>query len=312
MSRAAQRAKPKSKAKTTPARRRKLASKRRPVPRKATNWLHARARDVKRGQNVRGTIMGLLGSLTVVLVLGLWLSGGLGEAIQSTRTMMTNRLLAAGFKVEYIEVVGPSGDTLNARDKIAVRRALAVEEGELVFAVNLNQARRRIEDLGWIKEARIMRQLPNRLTVIVVERAPFALWQSAGKWQVVSENGKTFISANARNFPTLPLVVGKGGAEALQEFLQVIQNYPRLAARVQAYVRISDRRWNLRLDNGADLMLPAQNPAQVMEIFEHNAKAAKLLSLPLKRIDARLPGQIYVRPGVLPPPASEHEAERLS
>ncbi len=312
MSRAAQRAKPKAKAKTAPTRRRKTVSKRRPVPRKATNWLHARARDVKRGQNVRSTVLGLLGSLAIVLVLGLWLSGSLGDAIQSTRMMMTNSLLAAGFRVEHIEVVGPSGDTLNARDKVAVRRALAVEEGELVFAVNLTQARRRIEDLGWIKEARIMRQLPNRLTVIVVERTPFALWQSAGKWQVVSKNGKTLLSAKAEDFPTLPLVVGEGGAEALQGFLQVMQNYPHLAARVQAYIRVSDRRWNLRLDNGADLMLPAHNPAVVLDVFEHNAKVASLLSLPLRRIDARLPGQIFVRPGELISPVAEFEAERLS
>jgi len=312
MSRAAQRAKPKVKAKTAPTRRRKTASKRRPVPRKATNWLHARARDVKRGQNVRSTVLGLMGSLAVVLVLGLWLSGSLGEAIQSTRTMVTNSLLTAGFRVEHIEVVGPSGDTLNARDKVAVRRALAVEEGELVFAVNLNQARRRIEDLGWIKEVRIMRQLPNRLTVIVVERAPFALWQSAGKWQVVSKNGKVLLSAKAADFSTLPLVVGEGGAEALQGFLTVMQNYPDLAARVQAYIRVSDRRWNLRLDNGADLMLPAKNPEMVLDVFAHNAKIATLLSMPLKRIDARLPGQIFVRPGELTSPVSAHKAERLS
>jgi len=282
------------------------------VPRKATNWLHARARDVKRGHNVRGTVLSLLGGLFAVVIFALWVTGGLGSAAKATQDVMANTLIAAGFRIEHIEVVGPKGDNLNALDRKAVRQALAVEEGELVFAINLNKARRRIEDLGWIKEARIMRQLPNRLTVIVIERAPYALWQSGGKWHVISENGKVLVSADAADYPNLPLVVGKGGAAALNPFLATMQAYPKILARVQSFVRVSDRRWNLRLQNGADLMLPAQKPAQTLAFFEQDPEAISMLDFALKRIDARLPGQIFVRPMINQNPKTGKAPEQMS
>lgn len=312
MSRALKRAKPKAKVRTAPIRRGKTAAKRRPGPRKATNWLHARARDVRRGHNVRGTVLSLLGGFFAVVLFALWVTGGLGSAAKATQDIMASSLMAAGFRIEYIEVVGPEGRSLNAIDKSAVRQALAVEEGELVFAINLNQARRRIEDLGWIKEARIMRQLPNRLTVIVIERAPYALWQSGGKWHVISENGKVLVSADAANYPDLPLVVGTGGAAAFKPFLATMQAYPYVLSRVQFFVRVSDRRWNLRLQNGADLMLPTQNPAQALTLFEQVPEARHLLDFALKRIDARLSGQIFVRPMINQNPITGKIPERMS
>ncbi len=84
MSRALKRAKPKAKARTAPTRRGKTAAKRRPGPRKATNWLHARARDVKRGHNVRGTVLSLLGGFFAVVLFALWVTGGLGAAAKAT------------------------------------------------------------------------------------------------------------------------------------------------------------------------------------------------------------------------------------
>ncbi len=312
MSRVTQRAKSKAKARKAPTRRRTVTRKINPVPRKATNWLHARARDVKRGQNVRGTMLGLFGGFSATLVLALWLSGGMGDAFRASQAGVERALLAAGFGVDYIEVVGSAGKDVSAQDKIAVRRALAVEEGELVFSVNLEQALRRVENIGWVKEARIMRQLPNRLTIIVMAREPFALWQSSGQWRVIGENGKIIASAKPANFSSLPLVVGKGAPEALPDLLVQMRAYPRIAARVHAYVRVSERRWNLRMENGADLMLPTQNTARVLAQIERNSKIIHLLTLSLERIDARHPGQLIIRQEAPAQASSENTPGQVS
>ncbi len=296
MSRVKQRAKPKAKARKAPISRRKTARKRSPVPRKATNWLHARARAVKRGENMRGTVLGLFCGFAATIVLALWLSGGLGDAARASQAVVERSLLASGFGVAHIEVVGSQGKEVSDPDKRAVRQALAVEEGELVFSINLKQALHRIENIGWVKEARIMRQLPNRLTIIVVAREPFALWQSSGQWHVVGENGKVIVSAKPANFSSLPLVVGKGASEELPALLVQMQKYPRIAAHVHAYVRISERRWNLRLNNGADLMLPAHQVGLVLSQLHNDPKFFQLLKHSLERIDVRNMEKILVRP----------------
>jgi cell division protein FtsQ len=307
-----QRAKPKAKAKKAPARRRKPARTRSPVQRKATNWLHARVRDMRRGHNVRGTVLGLFGGFFATLLVALGLTGGMGNALRSIGNISENGLLAAGFRVVHIEIVDLEGVEVTPMDRAAVRRALAVEEGEMVFSVNLSKAKERIENIGWVKRARIMRQLPNRLTVVVVEREPFALWQSSGRWQVISKNGNVIVSAKPENYPSLPLTVGKGAPQTLQAFLVQMQDFPHIKAQVHAYVRVSGRRWNLRLNNGTDLMLPARSPGQVLGFFEHDPRASQLLAMRLKRIDARLPGQIYVRPSPVTLPKETTASEPLS
>ena len=280
--------------------RRKTSRSRGPVPRKAANWLHARVRDVRRGQNVRATLVGALASLVLFAVLGLWLSGHLGGVLSSVAGVRDRALLAAGFGVSQIEIVDQNGKALSPSGVQAVRQALAVEEGELVFSVNLPDARRRVEELGWIARARIVRQLPDRLTVIVQARRPFALWQSGGRWHVIGANGDVIIPAKARDHASLPLAVGTGAPQKLQAFIAQVQHYPGIARHVYAYVRVGGRRWNLHLRSGADLMLPAGQPGQALEMIENDKALLALLDRPLARLDMRLPGRIYVRPQALP------------
>lgn len=295
MTRSARRAHARSsKAKAAP-RGRRAPRTRGPVPRKASNWLHARIRAISRGQHLRSTMAGVLGSIALVAVLALWLTGGLGSALQSTGMLASNSLRAAGFGLAHIDVVDGHGQPVSAAGVRAVRQALAVEEGELVFSINLAKARERVENLGWVSQVRIVRALPDRLTVIVTERQPFALWQSGGAVHVIGANGVVIAAADPAQHAGLPLAVGDGAASALPSFLNTMQHYPRLASRVQAYVRVGGRRWNLRLDNGTDLMLPARAPETVLALVERDAKAMAVLDRPGQSVDARLPGRLYVR-----------------
>jgi hypothetical protein len=59
-------------------------------------------------------------------------------------------------------------------------------------------------------------------------------------------------------------------------------------------------------------MLPAQNPAQALAMFEQVPEALQILSFALKRIDARLPGQIFVRPMINQNPKTGKIPERMS
>lgn len=290
----------------------KLTPKRGTVPRKASNWLHARARDVKRGQNVRGTFIGVALGLCTVFMLALWIFGGMGTAVKSVQATAERGLLAAGFGVSYIEVVGPQGLELNSSDKAAVRQALAVEQGELVFSVNLGEALARVENLGWVKEARIMRQLPDRLTVIVVGRPAYALWQSTSKIHVIGKNGNLLDSAKAENYTALPLAVGVGAPQALETILLAMEHCPKIKAQVYAYVRVSNRRWNIRLKSGADVMLPEHQMKRALKSIEQNQQLVGLLTQPLSRIDVRLEGQVLVRRSLKPEPVIDDALGKMS
>jgi cell division protein FtsQ len=71
---------------------------------------------------------------------------------------------------------------------------------------------------------------------------------------------------------------------------------PELMSRVVAAVRVGERRWNLRLNTGTDVLLPeAQDEAALNKLMDLQASIA-LLDRPLQSVDLRLPDRLVVRP----------------
>ncbi len=86
------------------------------------------------------------------------------------------------------------------------------------------------------------------------------MWQNGGKFQLIDRAGQVVVEQDpvkdAAAFATLPLVVGAGAPENAAALLDQLAALPALRARVVAAVRVGERRWNLRLNNGADVLLP--------------------------------------------------------
>jgi cell division septal protein FtsQ len=112
--------------------------------------------------------------------LGAWLCVGLlvvalGAALDS----VGRRLLALSpFVVERIEVVGQS---LLAADEVIAASGLA--PGQSLFSLDARRAVAGIEALPRVRRAELVRAFPNRVTLLVEERRPFALVHSGGlRW----------------------------------------------------------------------------------------------------------------------------------
>jgi cell division protein FtsQ len=112
--------------------------------------------------------------------LGAWLCVGLlvvalGAALDS----VGRRLLALSpFVVERIEVVGQS---LLAADEVIAASGLA--PGQSLFSLDARRAVAGIEALPRVRRAELVRAFPNRVTLQVEERRPFALVHSGGlRW----------------------------------------------------------------------------------------------------------------------------------
>lgn len=210
--------------------------------------------------------------------------------------------IAAGvsFPVRSIVVEGRS---LTPESKL--REALGVSKGDKLLGVSLDAARARIERLSWVQRATVERRLPGTLVVQITERRPFAVWQTGGKFVLIDRAGQVVAEQDpvkdAAAFATLPLVVGPGAPEYAAPLLDQLAAQPALRAHVAAAVRVGERRWNLRLNNGADVLLPegAEAPAMTRLMELHTAQS--LLDRPVQAFDLRLPDRLVVRPLPEPP-----------
>jgi cell division protein FtsQ len=147
----------------------------------------------------------------------------------------------------------------------------------------------------------IERRLPDTLYVRLVEREPLALWQHGGKIELIDRTGAVIPVARLDRFAKLPMVVGEDAASHAAELLAMLASEPDLAARVTAAVRVGGRRWNLRIDNAIDVLLPADDPAVAWADLARLERSSAIIKRDVQAIDMRLPDRLVVRVAPEPP-----------
>jgi len=190
-----------------------------------------------------------------------------------------------------------------------LRAALGVARGMPILAVEPAAARAALERLPWVRRARVSRDLPDLLRVHLVERRPLALWQHRGALRVVAADGRPVPGAAPAKHSDLPLVVGTGAPAATPALLALLATRPALARRVRAAVRVSERRWNLRLDNDVAVQLPAEDPRRAWQFLAAQERRSGLLQRDIQVVDLRLPDRMVLRlaPGARPEPVASGE-----
>ena len=230
-------------------------------------------------------------TLAVGVTLG---TGGRGERLASAvGAGIDGKFADAGFRLKTVHVQGAS-----AMATPDIVRAAAVYQNEPLLGLDLEALRARVEAVGWVKEARIVRLLPDTLMIAVKERRQLAVWQHNGRSVVIDDQGQPIPEADPARFATLPLVVGAGGAQHAAEILPVLAQRPKLMARMEALVRVDDRRWDLRLKDGSLIQLPAVEEEQALMQLEQLDLRSRILELGFERIDLRNPDVVAVRPRV--------------
>ena len=203
--------------------------------------------------------------------------------------------IGSGLRVKDIRIEG--------QDKTPdsfLRAALGVSTGDDLLGFSLDAARARLEKLTWVQHATVERHLPGTIVIRLEERRPFAVWQNGGKFQLIDRGGDVVVqqdpAKDADAFKTLPLVVGAGAPAAAGSLLDDLAALPALRARVVAAVRVGERRWNLHLNNGADVLLPEGAESAAMTRLMELQTSQALLDRPLQVVDMRLPDRLVVRP----------------
>ena len=177
-----------------------------------------------------------------------------------------------------------------------LRAALGVTPGDPMLSFSLAAARARIESIPWVQQAVVQRRLPDTLLVRLIERRPFAVWQHDGKFLLIDRDGATVTDSDVATFAgELPLVVGPGAPDAAATLLDALAAQPDIAAHVSASVRVGERRWSLRLKNGADVLLPEGGEGAALARLAELQAAHAVLDRPVT-VDLRLSDRLVVRP----------------
>lgn len=249
--------------------------------------------DAARSLGLTPTLALGVASAAVLAVLGAALfTGDRLETLNRGLEVTTARAATAlGFGVDAVTIEGASPQT-----RAAVLAAADVDRGDNILAVNLQGVRERAEAVSWVEAVTVRRLLPDTLAVTVTERRPMAVWQNRGRIALVDATGRVIAGADAARFTQLPLVVGPGAGQAAGAVLPLLHARPRLMERVEALVRVDNRRWDLRLRDGALIQLPALDEENALMRLDQLEQKSHVLELGFAKIDLRDPELVAVRP----------------
>ncbi|WP_165115679.1 cell division protein FtsQ/DivIB [Brevundimonas sp. 'scallop'] len=227
-----------------------------------------------------------------LLLVGILATGARAERIGASVSHGLDSVTAGmGLTLKRVHITGASPEA-----EPAIQRALGLYSGQPITSLDLDAIRTRVQGVGWVKEARVVRLLPDTLIVEVKEHDRLAVWQEAGQIKVIDNRGHVIDGADARRYPTLPLVVGKGADVAAGEILPLLAQRPRLMGMVDALVRVDERRWDLRLKDGSLIQLPATEQEAALIRLDALDQRERLLDLGFARVDLRTPDEVAVRP----------------
>ena len=198
-------------------------------------------------------------------------------------------LVALGFGIKTVQITGHSETT-----ELAIVEKLDVA-GRSLIGFDAAEARDRVAALPWVGRASVRKHYPDRLSLEIEERKPFALWQNDGEIFVIDRQGVKIVRLEDRRLAEMPLVVGDGANEKAAAFLAEALAEPEIAARMQAAVLVADRRWDVHLENGLTVKLPEKAAGAALSQLARLDEQHKLLSRDIVVIDLRLADRITVR-----------------
>src|SRR6185312_12901153 len=255
---------------------------REPPPR-IVAWIE---RHVPRRAGLVATLLLLLGSVWLGVVKG-GHADEFSSALEDSRNAIANWV---GFRITAVAI--------NGRKQLTEDDVLAAGGGtgrsSLLF-LDAAAVRDRLKADPWIADATVLKLYPGRLEIDLVERSAFALWQHDGHFAVIAKDGAVLEPYLSRRFLTLPLVVGKGAETHAKDFLALLSRYPQVNDATRAAIFVGERRWNLRLKNGLDVLLPEHDVGKALAELSRLDKEDKLFSRDIVAIDLRLSDRLVVQ-----------------
>ncbi len=208
------------------------------------------------------------------------------------RMEFANATAKAGFEVAKVEVHG-----VERMDELAVYNIALGQVDRSMVNVDLPKLRGDLMTLGWVKDARVSRRLPDTLVVDIVERQPVAVWQHAGQLRLIDVTGAVLQTVAASSMPDLPLVVGPNANKQTARLSQLLEAAPALKPVLAGATWIGDRRWDLRFQSGETLSLPEGEPeaAAALVNFARMDGVNRLLGRGIIRFDMRDPDKFVLR-----------------
>lgn len=148
-------------------------------------------------------------------------------------------------------------------------------------------------ELPWVHQVTITRSMPNILNVVIAEYVPIAIWQNSGEKYLTDKEGNLIPFEDLEEFKHMVILSGVGANINAKSLFNIFTADSNLSANVYSATWVSNRRWDIRFENGLLIKLPENN------ISDAWRRLIKIYNMPgsilgLKVIDLRILDKVYL------------------
>ncbi|WP_374299734.1 cell division protein FtsQ/DivIB [Paracoccus sp. (in: a-proteobacteria)] len=181
----------------------------------------------------------------------------------------------------------------------ALRAMLPVELPASSFDIDLTALRLQVMQLDVIESIDLRIKPGGILSAVVKEREPAVLWRHSRGIEILDKTGHRVASVTSRDVRAdLPLIAGEGADLAVSEALLLVDAAGPILPRLRGLVRKGERRWDLVLDHGQKIMLPAEGAVIALQAAMALDRSQDMLGRDITTIDLRNPSQPVLRLGI--------------
>lgn len=232
--------------------------------------------------------------LVTLLAIGMviaWSVASYAGVPEMMRTELAKSASRAGFEVDRVRVTG-----VERLNKQVVYERVLGEQARPMPLVEVEDIRSRLLELSWVKDARVSRQLPDLLSIDIVEREPHAVVQKPDRLILVDATGNELEPVSRDEAKDMLLISGPGAQKQVAELGRLLDAAPALKPQIAAAEWIGNRRWNLTFKTDQLLALPEgdKGPAALVKFAEMDGRN-RLIGGKAIAIDMRVPDRAYLR-----------------
>lgn len=260
-------------------------------------WAHARLREAQYDSVSRKVLQGTILGFCGLIIIGMCAAFGVFDKAQKFISATTiTAVRSVGLSVHNIDIATTDGSKLSDSQKAEVTAIAGIPSDSIMFSVSPQLIHDRVNVLSWVENVTVRRLWPDTIQIIVKPRSASAVWQENGTLQYMDLKGNKLGPADPQKVKGLPLVIGSNAGANAEELFAALETRTEIASRVYAMVRVGDRRWNLKLKSGGDVLLPEDNMVPALDELARLQQQYRILDREFASLDVRKTGAIVILP----------------
>jgi cell division protein FtsQ len=162
--------------------------------------------------------------------------------------------------------------------------------------VPINEIRKYIESIDCAENAQIKRVLPDKLLITLKTKEAIAIWQHDKRFYFITDQGNVMNIRHLEGLEKFIIITGENAPSHTRDLLNMISIEQEIHSQIVSAIWVGNRRWNIKFANGAELMLPENNPELAWHKFVNVYKnSLEFHNWKYKTIDLRIEDKIYTR-----------------